>query len=491
MGGKSLSARWLSISILVSLAALPAPPAHAAQAPSPQIEKEYNKLLAFADLKAKPEQHRQIAAWCRSHRWPEQAEVHDRAYNLITFQKELERLKPDAAAADIKRLEDLATRLKLADEAKAMKDRRLGLELKDRGAALKTDDAAGHKALLQWAVEQGAGGGEELDALAKKVVALDPKDATANGMLGRVQDGEAWIDPWELLVKRGGLKDVKVRYEIHKKLEELCKEKPRAYAKDPLANVKKTSLPNWPPNILWEDGIRGLGDGKSAVFLWLPKDYDPSKSWPLMVALHGGGDGDVPASLENARQMLVMYPTRFPKTPYIVIAPTLCVHPINAWNVKENMLNVVDAIIDACSRFNIDRKRIFLMGSSMGGQGTSRFSWVVPECFAAFSPWCGAYWNNYPVPDLTGKPFLVIHGAKDAAFRNKTLEEFLGKIKLANADVTYSNYPDAGHNLPDEKCIPEMLEFFAKRTNDFAPDLRLVRKVIEETVKERPHGEKK
>jgi predicted esterase len=341
------------------------------------------------------------------------------------------------------------------------------------------------KALLSYAEKENAG--EAAAALAKEVLAADPKDPTANAMLGRVKNGEEWVDPWNLLVQKGGLKNEKVRYEIHAMLDSLRKEPAKTYAPDPWAGTEKVPAPDMQGMYVWKAPIKGLGDGKGTCFLWASKKYNPSKKWPLLIYLHGGGSGGVEQSIKSASNNLAMYQRSAPDNEYICLAPTVRVHPINAWNVKENMLDVIDAIIDACDRFNIDRRRIYMSGASMGAQGTSRFSWVVPELFAAFAPQSGAYWNNHPVPNLEGKPYLVLHGAKDAEFRNKTCREFLEKLKAANAPVEYVEYPDMGHGLDDKVVVPKVLEFFRKHQNTFNPDLRLVRRVIEETVTEKPY----
>ena len=377
----------------------------------------------------------------------------------------------------MKRLLDLATRLKLDAEQSEAKSLWVAAELKTRRAKLKEDDVAGLKALLVWAEQKAGGVGAE--ELAREVVKLDPKDETAHLLLGHIRDGDNWVDPWDLLVKRGGLKDVKVRYEIHKMVEAAKKRPAVKYPPEPLASLTPIKKARY--GVYWLASIPG--DGKGRQYVFAPPFYTPAKTWPLIVALHGGGSG--PAEAE-AHSTMSWYSGRFKDEGFICIVPIARNHVINSWNIKENMLDVIDGIEQACQLFHIDLKRIYLEGASMGAQGTSRFSWVVPELFAAFSPQAGAYWNNHPVPDLTGKPFLVFHGGKDEDFRNKSLNVFLKKIRQANASVEYNRFPDAGHFLPYKEVYPKVFEFFRKHTNDFAPDLKLVRRVIEETVIEKP-----
>ncbi|MBI3357391.1 MAG: hypothetical protein HY038_11600, partial [Nitrospirae bacterium] len=138
-------------------------------------------------------------------------------------------------------------------------------------------------------------------------------------------------------------------------------------------------------------------------------------------------------SEDQAHAWISMFTGYYDNVDFVVVAPWARNHVGDSWKFRENALDVVDAIIDACERFNIDRRRIYLMGASMGGQGTQVLSWYLPEVFSAFCPQSGYYLNDLYCPDLTGKQFLVFHGGKDNVVGQKTHEPFMAKLKAAHS----------------------------------------------------------
>ena len=448
-----------------------------------KVREQYQKLLTDADLEKHPEHNQQLAAWCLGHGLKAEGEKHDLDYRRSQFEIERRRLPENAGAADLKRVLDAAARLKLDAEQQSAHAAWLQAELKERRAKLKADDAAGLKGLLAFATKENAGPPEQ--DLAQAILKLDPQFEAAHLALRHIKVGAEWIDPWDLLVKKGGLADWRVRVDIYKQMEAARKPEARVYSKTPLAGVPKKTPKNFFEDCVWRDSIR-KGDGKGQMYILQPPGYDPSKSWPLILSLHGGGSGGAEVAEEQASWAAAEYSNTGKDCHHVVVAPLARNHVINSWNTKEDMLDAIDAIRDACERFNIDRKRIYVTGASMGGQGTSRFSWTVPELFAGFSPRAGAYWNDFKVPNLAGKSYLVFHGDKDEGFRNETLKVFLDKLKQASADVEYVNFPDAGHILDNAVVCPRTIKFFESHTNEVTPDLDMERKIIEETVTEKP-----
>lgn len=465
--------------LLLILAAGPSAPLFAQGGPAPnaKVQAEYEAMLQQADPAKNPERHTVLAEWCRQNKWKAKAEYHDLEARRYQFAKARAALKGEPKTADLKRLFDLAVRLKLDEEQAAGRQEWLAAEMQDRRAKVKEGDTAGLKALLAWGVKNGAPG---MDALAREVLALDPAHPEAHEAVGHIKDGGKWVDPWEMLVQRGGLNDPNVRREIHALIEKARKTPPRQYAKKPLEGLERIAEAGFGP--YWKDPIR-TGDGKGMQYLWVSPKYDPAKPSPLIVSLHGGGIGN---ASEHAAVSASIFSTWAADSEFVVIAPWARMHFYNSWNMKENMLDVVDGIIQTCDRMNIDRRRIYFEGASMGGAGTQRFSWVVTELAPAYCPQAGCYYNQFSAPDLTGVPYLVFHGAKDEEFRNKTLTVFLDKLKAAKADVTYVNLPDAGHQLPTQAVVPRMLEFFRKHTNTITPDLQIIRRVITELPQVKP-----
>jgi poly(3-hydroxybutyrate) depolymerase len=449
----------------------------AGNAPDAKVKEEYQTLLKQLDLENHPERHAQAASWCLSKKWKSQADLHDLESRRYQYRRESDKLKADPAAADLKRLADLAVKMKLEVETAEARGAWIDAELRDRRAKLKPDDVPGLKAIVAWAAKEEAGA--RAAPLARELLKLEPANEQANLLLGHVKNGAAWISPWDLLVEKGGVKDAAARAAVHKQLEALRPKKTKITPPNPFATCEKVLKGNFPP--AWKDRIRA-GDGRGTQYLFAPHNYAPAKSYPLILALHGGGNGGVALADDQAHIYVNEFNGFYENAEFVVVAPLARNHVGDSWKFRENALDAVDAVIDACERFNIDRHRIYLMGASMGGQGTQVISWTIPELFPAFCPMAGYYLNDLPCPDLTGKQYLVFHGGKDTVVGQKTHPIFLDKIRAAKATVEFVFMPDEAHFLPHTKVYPRMLEFFKKPALDYEPDLPLVRRMVEELL---------
>lgn len=140
----------------------------------------------------------------------------------------------------------------------------------------------------------------------------------------------------------------------------------------------------------------------------LPKDYDASKKYPLVLFLHGAGEcGD---DLDRACSHGYMKHVREKgaEYPFIFVAPQCPVGKY--WGCyTESLLAFLD---DICKRYPIDLDRVYLTGLSMGGTGTWMLAMAAPERFAAIAPICGSgiYWFGYALKNV---PVLAYHGDCD------------------------------------------------------------------------------
>ena len=122
------------------------------------------------------------------------------------------------------------------------------------------------------------------------------------------------------------------------------------------------------------DGTVPRGDYQYSVFV--PKDYDPKKSYPLVFWLHGGRGRDHPDKgkrnmvserlWDNRRSTDAGYSRNVPNyIGYILVSP---VKPVLRWNA-EVFARLVKHVKGNVS---VDDNRIYVTGFSMGGQGTWR-----------------------------------------------------------------------------------------------------------------------
>lgn len=198
---------------------------------------------------------------------------------------------------------------------------------------------------------------------------------------------------------------------------------------------------------------------KMNYLLALPEGYETSdKPWPLILFLHGAGESgsDLAKVKMHGPPKMVAAGKAFP---FIIVSPQ---SPGMGWNA-DALNGLLD---DVCSRYKVDKDRIYLTGLSMGGGGTWALAAAHPERFAAIAPICGATRGGASaaksmaakVKDL---PAWVFHGAKDSTVPIARSEEIVKALKDLGADVKFTVYPEANHDSWTETYNnPELFSWF-------------------------------
>lgn len=197
--------------------------------------------------------------------------------------------------------------------------------------------------------------------------------------------------------------------------------------------------------------------------VYVPEGYDAAQAWPLIVFLHGAGErGDDGKAQTTAGigPAIQAHPERFPA---IVLMPQC---PKDAdWSTTHDVL---DAQFEATrGAFNIDEKRIYLTGLSMGGYGTWLWGAIKTDTFAALMPICGGgdpadiqrllqVGGGNPYGSLASRlralatlPIWAFHGGADSVVppdRSRTMVE---AVKARGGDIRYTEYEGVDHNSWD------------------------------------------
>jgi len=145
-----------------------------------------------------------------------------------------------------------------------------------------------------------------------------------------------------------------------------------------------------------------IGDGQRRVFYYyIPTAYDASQPIPVMFDLHGGGSNGL-AQWSSSRS------DRFAEQEgFISIAPNN--------HTPEFMAAILDQME---SLYNIDSKRVYSMGVSMGGIGTTRAGVALPDRIAGMGIVAGhtilarMQADDEPLP--RAMPVVLIGGSKDS-----------------------------------------------------------------------------
>ncbi|MEO8314397.1 MAG: alpha/beta hydrolase-fold protein [Pseudomonadota bacterium] len=221
--------------------------------------------------------------------------------------------------------------------------------------------------------------------------------------------------------------------------------------------------------------------------LYVPASYDASKATPLIIALHGfGGDQDTFfKAVKNLQALCDQYgfifaapmgysssgwfgaPMSIPgMTPQGVVTPPAKAGEYSK-QVRERMLSELDVInvLDIVrGEYNIDSKRTYLMGHSMGGFGAWYMGDKYIDMWAAIAPMSGI---NEPqkhilnITNLARVPLLVAVGEQEAS-TVITSKEAVASLKAAGADVTYVEIAGGSHGSMIAPSTARIFEFFSK-----------------------------
>lgn len=223
--------------------------------------------------------------------------------------------------------------------------------------------------------------------------------------------------------------------------------------------------------------------------LFVPDNYDPAKTWPLIVDLHGAG-------VTPLQQMLFDGTTDFAQRDgYIVLAPmgystfggwgpprgtptpveTADVNPATGakWTTNElsehDALTVLGMVRD---KFSVDADRIYLMGHSMGGFGTFFLGAKHNTLWAGIAPIAGGgIGPNAPAEAFKGVPVLVMHGAEDNVVRKESSRMAVRELQRVGAQHVYLEFPGLDHEFFIRRGRENMEKVFAffnlvsRRTN--------------------------
>lgn len=198
--------------------------------------------------------------------------------------------------------------------------------------------------------------------------------------------------------------------------------------------------------------------------LYGAKELDASKTYPLILALHGRSQNN-----ENGKQVggwMKSFTTeaRYTKNPCIIVAP-LGYQPFggtgSAWNSQPGT-EALALVKEMLKSLLIDKERVYCVGYSMGGFGTCHLINTEPRLFAA-----GVAVAGCTGPETAGTfkkvPLWLFHASDDATVEVKYSRDLWEQLKR-DKDCKYTEYPTGGHGIPGKVFEEEEMHtwLFAK-----------------------------
>lgn len=215
-----------------------------------------------------------------------------------------------------------------------------------------------------------------------------------------------------------------------------------------------TSAQQLPPGPQVLTFFSELDDTEQPYGIYLPKNYDPNKKYPLVMMLHGAGSNHRLAlrrvfGKSNLNGETDVEATRyFPEwadVEYIVATP-YARGTMGYQAVAEK--DVYQVLEDVKKRFNIDEDRTYLTGLSMGGGGTLWIGLTRPDIWAAIAPVCPAppRGTDALAMNALNLPAHFFHGDNDMAVNVNVSRDWVKRLKEMNYRVEYDEYPGIGHD---------------------------------------------
>lgn len=198
----------------------------------------------------------------------------------------------------------------------------------------------------------------------------------------------------------------------------------------------------------------------------VPDDYDATRVWPVILFLHGAGEGGRDGSAQTTVGIgpaIRKDPAQFPA---IVVFPQS--PPRVPW-FGPSAANALAALDDAISEYNVDVQQQYLTGISMGGYGTWHLATRFPERFAAIVPICGGAEDvDVSASRLRNVPSWVFHGDRDNIIPVSESREIVAALEALGAPVRYTEYAGVMHNSWDRAYAePELMPWLlGQRTPD-------------------------
>ncbi|MGJ5641475.1 hypothetical protein [Formosa sp. S-31] len=204
-----------------------------------------------------------------------------------------------------------------------------------------------------------------------------------------------------------------------------------------LLKLRKKVAPEF-QTLEFKDSITGK---TMAYNLFIPKNYDPTKSYPLVQFIADAstvGKGVIAPLKQGYGGIIWATDESQLENPSFVLAPSFA-GPDWATNDKGEVSDEVGIsfrlLNHVIATYSIDKNRIYTTGQSMGGMISFHLNATYPDFFAA-SIFVGSQWDINVLQPLTQKTFFYIVSAGDEKASNGMRE--LGNLLTEN-DVKYGS----------------------------------------------------
>ena len=197
--------------------------------------------------------------------------------------------------------------------------------------------------------------------------------------------------------------------------------------------------------------------------LLMPLDYDPNKQYPVHLFLHGAGErgSDNSSQLTYVDNLFLKKENREQYKSWVILPqcpnddrwPSLSSD--NEWNnnfekktTKPNKsLGLVMKLMDTfIERKQVNKRKVYVSGLSMGGMGTFEILYRRPDMFAAATPICGNGIPAYAKRYADKVSVWIFHGSDDKVIQPKHSLKMAKAIIASGGSPNMTLYENVGHD---------------------------------------------
>jgi predicted peptidase len=182
------------------------------------------------------------------------------------------------------------------------------------------------------------------------------------------------------------------------------------------------------------------GAGRVLYAVSVPDGYDPKTPAPLVLVLHPGGQRMPYYGYDFTRR--IVEPALRQLRP-IMIAPD-CPLESRSWSDAEANTAVMALMEKAMREYSIDRRRVLVVGYSMGGRGTWHMAATQQPLFTAAIP-MAASTRGLTIDQLGRQPTYIIHSRADEVVDFEPAEQIGNELKKLGRDVHFEALDDLTH----------------------------------------------
>ncbi len=196
--------------------------------------------------------------------------------------------------------------------------------------------------------------------------------------------------------------------------------------------------------------VAGSTEAPFGFYLYTPGGYTKNgPEYPLLVFLHGKGEignsqttaSDLEKVLRNGPPMLIEKTQWNPSYPMIVASPQ---SEVDGWDAQK-IQQFIEFIMD---HYQVNKKRIYVTGLSMGGFGAFYYAALGDESYAAAVVPIAGGGNKTKAGEMAKIPIWAFHGDSDHTVSVNNSITTIDAINAQNPEVRakLTIYPGVDHN---------------------------------------------